>query len=139
MAREPVWSRSLTVPIARRIPPRRRSAALRAIKAIHTAIFFSVLAMIFLIAWDGARGRPRRRTAVATGIALTESAVFASNNQVCPLSPLAEDLGAASGSVTDIYLPGWLSRRIPVLSGTLLVVGLGLNLVACRRQARSPR
>jgi hypothetical protein len=138
MARTPVWSRYLTVPIARRIPTRHWPATLRAIKLAHTAIFFSVLAMIFLIAWDGARGRPRRRTAVAAGIALAEAAVFASNNQVCPLSPLAEDLGAESGSVTDIYLPGWLSRRIPVLSGTLLVVGLGLN-VAARRRARSPR
>ena len=65
-------------------------------------------------------------------MALAETVVFASNNQVCPLTPLAEELGAASGSVTDIYLPGWLSRRIPVFSGTTLVVGLVLNVRAWR-------
>ena len=103
-----------------------------AIKALHSAIFFSVAGLIVLFAWDGWRGRPRRRSGVAATIALAEAAVYASNNQVCPLTPLAEDLGAASGSVTDIYLPDWLSRRIPILSGSLLVVGLILNLHAWR-------
>ena len=36
------------------------------------------------------------------GVALTESAVYGSNNQVCPLIQLAEELGAPSGSVTDV-------------------------------------
>jgi len=130
--REPVWSGFLTRPLAARIPEERRSATLMAIKAVHSAVFFSVAALILLVAWDGARGRPRRRTAAALGVALTETAVFVSNNQVCPLTPLAEELGAASGTVTDIYLPRWLSRRIPVLSGTTLVVGLMLNFRAWR-------
>lgn len=51
-----------------------------------------------------------------------------SNNQVCPLSPLAEELGAESGSVTDIFLPDWISRRIPVIGGSVLIVGLILNI-----------
>lgn len=128
--REPVWSGFLTTRLATRIPDERRPATLVAIKAFHSAVFFSVAALILLVAWDGVRGRPGRRTGAALGVALAETVVFASNNQVCPLTPLAEELGAASGTVTDIYLPDWLSRRIPILSGSTLVVGLVLNLRA---------
>jgi hypothetical protein len=128
--REPVWSGVLTTPLARRVPVERRPATLTAIKLAHTAVFFSVLAMILLLTWDGVRGRPRRRTVLALGVAMTETAIYASNNQVCPLSPLAEALGAPSGSVTDIFLPEPLSRRIPVLSGSTLAVGVALNLRA---------
>lgn len=103
--REPAWSDVLTEPLARRIPADRRPASLVAIKVAHTAIFFSILALIVLLTWDGLRGRPRRRTAIALGIAVSETAVYATNNQVCPLSPLAESLGAPRGSVTDIFLP----------------------------------
>jgi hypothetical protein len=133
-ARRPVWSGAITRPLGARIPDRWRAPAVRAIKAAHTAVFFSVASLILLFAWDGLRHRPRRRTAIAAGIALSESVVFASNNLVCPLTPLAEQLGASSGSVTDIYLPDWLSRRIPLVGGSVLALGLVLNLraVACR-------
>jgi hypothetical protein len=83
---------------------------------------------ILLFAWDGLRERPGRRGAAALAVALGETAVYLSNNQVCPLTPLAEELGAESGSVVDIFLPGWLSRRIPLLGGSALVIGLVLNL-----------
>ena len=56
--REPVWSDVLTAPLARRIPAGRRPATLAAIKVAHTAIFFSVLAMIVLLTWTAcAAGR----------------------------------------------------------------------------------
>ena len=59
--------------------------------------------------WDGFRGRRRRRTEIAGALAVAETMIFVSNNQVCPLTTLAEDLGARRGSVTDILLPNWLS------------------------------
>jgi hypothetical protein len=111
--RRPIWSGALTGPLARHIPERWRPAVLVFIKAFHSAAFFSISGLILLFTWDGFRGRLRRRTAIAGAVALTESAVYASNNQVCPLTPLAEALGSPSGSVTDIYLPEWLSRRVP--------------------------
>jgi hypothetical protein len=132
--RQPVWSGPLTKPLAARIPARSRPAALAIIKFIHTAVFFSIAALIALFTWDGIRQRPRRRTGVAAVIALIEALVYGSNNQVCPLTPLAEELGAASGSVTDIYLPGWLSRRIPLIGSAALIVGMVLNVRARRRQ-----
>jgi hypothetical protein len=128
------WSMAFTRPVARRTPEAVRPAVLAVIKAIHTAIFVSVAAQIVVIVWDGLRQRPRRRTALALAIALGESAVYASNNQVCPLTPLAEDLGAADGSVTDIFLPRVVSSRIPLVGGSAVVLGLGLNLLALIRR-----
>lgn len=135
-SRRPVWSGPLTSKIAPLVPGRRRRAALNVIKAVHSAIFFSVAALIVLFAWDGVRQRQSRRTGIAAGIAVAESAIFASNNLVCPLTPLAEELGASSGSVTDIFLPDWISRRIPLVAGTVLVVGLLLNARAWKTTDR---
>jgi hypothetical protein len=122
----------LTTRLAAFIPARRRAAALAVIKALHTMIFASVGGAIGLFVWDGLRQRPGRRAAIALGIVLTESAVYASNNQVCPLTPLAEELGAERGSVADIFLPEWFARRIPLFGGTALAVGLILNARAWR-------
>jgi hypothetical protein len=132
--RSPTWSGRFTEPAARRIPETWHGPALNAIKAIHTVLFASIGAAIVLFVWDGIRGRPGRRTATALGIALAESAVYLSNNQVCPLTPLAEELGADSGSVVDIFLPDAAARRIPLVSTSALLLGIGLNLRALRRR-----
>jgi hypothetical protein len=127
-SRQPGWSVVLTTPLAALIPVRRRPAALSVIKALHTVIFASVAGAIGLFLWDGLRQRRGRRAAVALGVVLTESAMYVSNNQVCPLTPLAEQLGAERGSVADIFLPDRLARRIPLVGSSALVLGLALNL-----------
>lgn len=134
--RHPSWSGALTAPLLRIIPAHRRGEAHRAIKAIHTGAFLSVAGALALALWDGLTGRPRRRTAIAGGIVLAESAAFVSNNQVCPLTPLAEELGAERGSVTDIFLPDWLARRTPLVAGSLAVLTLLLNARAWARRSR---
>ncbi len=135
--RDPVWSQWVTAPLAARIPVRERPRVLVAIKAFHTAAFFSIGAMVALFAWDGLRQRPSRRTGIAAAVALGETLVYVSNNQVCPLTPLAEAFGAESGSVVDIFLPPWISERIPPISGGVLLVGLGANLLALHRRGRA--
>jgi hypothetical protein len=135
--RTPVWSQYITEPVARHAPAGWRPALLTAIRAAHTLIFVSVGAAIALFAWDGARGRTGRRPVAALGLALAESAVYLSNNQVCPLTPLAEELGAERGAVADMFLPGWLARRIPIVASSALVLGLALNLRAAARRRRS--
>jgi hypothetical protein len=132
--RQPVWSGAIIEPLTKFIPTERRLQALAAIKAIHTAIFFSIASAVVLTLWDGIRGRPGRRTAIAGGVVLAESALFVSNNQVCPLTPLAEELGAGRGSVVDIFLPDWAARRIPVVAGSAAALALVLNLRAWRGQ-----
>lgn len=125
--RRPVWSHVLTTPLARRVPRAQRAVVLALIKGIHSVAFFSIAGLILLFTWEGLRGRRRRRATVAGLVAVAESAIYASNNFVCPLTPLAEALGASRGSVTDIYLPDWLSRRVPLFGGGTLLVGLVLH------------
>jgi hypothetical protein len=137
--RKPVWSGGLTTPLAAVVRPEWRASALNGIKAIHTAIFATVGGAILLVVWDGVLQLPRRRTVVAGCLVVVESAIYASNNQVCPLTPLAEQLGARRGSVADIYLPDCLSRRIPVIGGSAMLAGLALNALARLRNARSNR
>ncbi len=133
--RSPGWSGALTAPLARRIPAAAHPAMLAMIRTVHTVIFASVAAMIGVVVWDGLHGRPGRRTAAALAVVLAESATYVSNNQVCPLTPLAEEMGAERGSVVDIFLPAWAARRIPAVSVALVMVGLLLNARAlCRRR-----
>jgi hypothetical protein len=106
------------------------------IKAVHTAAFITISGSILLFTWDGVRRRPGRRASIAAAVGIAESVIFASNDFVCPLTPLAEELGAASGSVTDIYLPRWVSERIPALGGSVLVLGLVVRLPVWRRRVR---
>ena len=80
------------------------------------------------VLWDGIRQRPGRRGAAAVGVAVVEAAVYVSINQVYPLTPLAEELGAERGSVADMFLPDWPSRHIPIVSVTALLIGLALNM-----------
>ena len=129
----PRWSGAITRPLATRIAPPWRRPALVFIKGVHTIAFFSISALIGVVVWDGVRSDPRRRTVGAALVALGEAAVYGTNNFVCPLTPLAEELGAARGTVTDLYLPTWLSTRIPLLGGAGLILGLVLNLRAARR------
>jgi len=94
---------------------------------VHTAAFALISGSILVFTWDAIRGRGGQRSLVAAGIAITETVIFGSNNQVCPLTPLAEELGAESGTVTDIYLPRAVSDRIPMLGGSALVLGLAIQ------------
>jgi hypothetical protein len=130
LRRTPAWSGVLTRPLAGLIPAGWRPGVLTVIKAIHTVIFASIGTLIAVFVWDGIRGRPGRRATTALGVALGEAAIYVSNNQVCPLTPLAEELGAESGSVVDIFLPDRLARRIPVVSSGVLLLGMALHVRA---------
>jgi hypothetical protein len=120
--------------MARWIPEAWRQRTLAIIKAVHTAIFVSISAAVALTVWDGLRGRPTRRTAIAGGVVLGESLVYVSNNQVCPLTPLAEEFGAERGSVVDLYLPATVARQIPLVAGSSAALALLLNLRALRKR-----
>jgi hypothetical protein len=126
-ARRAAWSEPLTRPLSRSLPTEWWPVALVAIKTIHTVIFVSIGAAIALFVWDGIRQRPGPRAACALGLALVETGVYVSNNQVCPLTPLAEEFGAERGAVVDMFLPSWAARKIPLIAGSALVLGLALN------------
>jgi len=46
-------------------------------------------------------------------VVATESLIFAGNGFRCPLTRIAERLGAERGSVTDIYLPSGSPATFP--------------------------
>jgi hypothetical protein len=101
------------------LPPDPRRLAL--IRAVHTAAWASVEFCVGFLLWSGARGRSDRRAAAAAAVVAGECAVFAADGFRCPLTGLAERAGAASGSVTDIYLPRWFAGNLPLIHLPLLV------------------
>jgi hypothetical protein len=109
-----------------------RTAAIAAIKIIHSAIFLVNSASVLHIFWAGVRRRPSRWTRFALMAALAESAVFVVNRGRCPLTGVVTDLGAENGRVSDIFLPRWFADRIPQLCTPPLVLGL-LGLLLRRR------
>ncbi|MGH8949033.1 MAG: hypothetical protein ACRDXF_09255 [Acidimicrobiia bacterium] len=101
------------------MPDQRRTLAL--VKGIHTVIWALVEAAMVYLLVSGASGRSDRRAGTAAAIVGAESLVFLANGARCPLTGLAESLGAQDGSVTDLYLPGWLARSLPLLHVPLVV------------------
>lgn len=112
-----------------------RAVALFAVKAVHSAIFVVLLGSILRFTADGWRGRRDRTTAVAAGLVIVEIGVFLSNRGRCPLTGVAEELGAEDGRVSDIFLPEVLARTLPVWSTAILLLGV----VGHVRSARARR
>ena len=83
------------------------------VKVVHTAAWFSIESCVAYLLYAGVTGRTDRRAAIAAGVVFGESAVFAANRFRCPLTELAQSLGAESGSVTELYLPKWFATCRP--------------------------
>jgi hypothetical protein len=105
----------------------RNDAALTLIKAAHTLAWFSIESCMAYVLYAGAARRTDRRTALAGAVVAGESLIFAANGFRCPLTQLAENYGAADGSVTDIWLPRWLARNLPAIHVPLLAAAAYLN------------
>jgi hypothetical protein len=101
--------------------------ALILVKTVHTAIWALVEAAMAYLLVSGLARRTDRRAGVAGAIVAGESLVFLANGARCPLTEVAESLGAEDGSVTDIYLPGWLARSLPVIHVPLVAAAVWLH------------
>ncbi len=77
------------------------------------------------------------KTAIAAGVVVGESLIFVGNRCRCPLTRVAEALGAACGSVTDIYLPLWLASYIVPIHVPLLALALSLHARNFLRRSRA--
>ena len=82
--------------------------------------------MLYVL-YAGLARRSDRRAAIAAGVVAGESLVYAADGFRCPLTSLAERLGARRGSVTDIYLPEWLARNLPAIHVPLIVFAAFLH------------
>jgi hypothetical protein len=98
--------------------------ALVAVKTIHTAIFASLAWAVLYTFYSGITGRVTRKTGVAVVAVLAETVIYAGNDFHCPLTTVAEDLGAGDGTVGDIFLPPWFARHLPQISSTIMGIGL---------------
>jgi len=102
--------------------------SLAVVRAVHAAVFLVELAAILWLVVTGLVGRRDRTVALAGALVAAEAAVFIANGGVCPLTPLAERLGARRGSVSDIFLPDAIARTIPIWSSTLVALGVALHV-----------
>jgi hypothetical protein len=113
--------------VGRLLPPSWRRSALVAVKAVHSLIYFSIEFCMGYLIYAGLKGREGSRTAIAAGVVAGESLIFVGNRCRCPLTGLAENLGAASGSVTDLYLPSFLASNLVPIHVPLLALAVGLH------------
>ena len=114
--------------------PTMRSAGLIAVKAVHSALFFAIGGCLVYFLASGIARRSDRRAVLAGAVVAGEALIFAANGMRCPLSDVAEDLGAEDGSVADIYLPRPLREHLPAVTGPMF--GLAIVLHACNIRAR---
>jgi hypothetical protein len=108
--------------------------AIKAIKAIHTLAWFSIEACMVYVLYAGFARRSDRSAGIAAAVVAGESLIFAGNGFRCPLTKLAERLGAERDSVTDIYLPRWFADNLPAIHVPLM--GLAGYLHARNLRAR---
>ena len=97
------------------------------VKVVHTAAWFSIESCVAYLLYAGLSGRTDRRAAIAAGVVFGESALFAANRFRCPLTELAQSLGAESGSVIELYLPKWFAHNLPAIHVPLLVLVVFLH------------
>ena len=123
---------------AQRVPewmdsPRHRNVALHVVKGAHTVVFLALGAGVLETLRAGICQRPSRATGLAIVATFGEGVVLLASGNRCPLTGLAEELGAADGRVSDIFLPAWFARRIPSIFATLFGFGLGRLIEAQAR------
>jgi hypothetical protein len=97
-------------------------SALTAVKAIHTLAWFSIESCVVYLLYAGFVKRTDRRAAIAAVVVGGESLIFAANGFRCPLTAVAESLGAENGSVTDIFLPRWFAHNLPAIHVPLIIL-----------------
>lgn len=95
------------------------------IKLIHTLIFVVLSARVLYALYSGAVGGITAWTWIALAAIVGEGFALGVSGGRCPLTRLAERLGATKGSVADLFLPKWFADRIfPTCGSTFLVAGL---------------
>jgi hypothetical protein len=107
------------------------------VKAVHSLIYFSIEFCMGYLIYTGLKGREDRRTTIAAGVVAGECLIFVGNRCRCPLTGVAEALGAVSGSVTDIYLPGFLAANLVPIHVPLLALALCLHARNFLRRSRA--
>jgi hypothetical protein len=83
-----------------------------------------MVACLAYILYCAIAGRYDWTLLIALAAIFIEGLVLLLNRGRCPFTTLAEKHGAASGAVTDLFLPEWLSRHTFKVSTTLFIIEL---------------
>lgn len=111
-------------------PDGRRSArhiALASVKVLHTLAWFSIESCMTYLVYAGFAKRSDRRAVLAAAVVGGESVIFAANGFRCPLTDVAESLGADDSSVTDIFLPRGFAHSLPAIHVPLILLAVYLH------------
>lgn len=98
-----------------------------ALKVAHTLLWAAVEVSMAYLLYAGLKRRSGRSVAVAGAVVAGESVIFLANGARCPLTRMAESMGAERGSVTDIFLPRWFARNLPAIHVPLVVLATLLH------------
>ena len=126
--------REILPPEVPREAPGEHGRALVAVKVIHTLAWFSIESCMAYLLYAGFAKRTDRRAAVAAAVVGGETLIFAANGFRCPLTDVAESLGAEDGSVTDIFLPPWFAHDLPAIHVPLILLTAFLHGRNLRRR-----
>ena len=114
------------------------SGAVVAVKAAHSAIFFGLLWSLLVLFYKGVRGRSDRTAAIAGALVVGEAIVFYGNGRRCPLTGVAEDLGAESGAVTFMFLPRPIAQHIFEIALPIVLMSFALHARNLLQERRRP-
>ncbi len=106
-----------------------KAQALLWVRWIHTVIYLLMVAAIAALLSAGITGYAGVWLWISLGLLGVETAVFIGNGMKCPLTALAIRYGAEKGYAFDTLLPERFTRYTFRFFGTLMVLGLVLNIL----------
>jgi hypothetical protein len=107
------------------------NTAIFLIKFVHTLIFLFFAGCIGVVVYSALTGWITNLTWIAFWLVVLECVIFVGNGWRCPLTNYAERLGAANGSVADLFVPLWFAKRLPWIAGSVFALAsLGVALRA---------
>jgi len=89
------------------------------VKFFHTIIFLILSMCVGIVLYTSIVDNITSVTWISFIIILIEGAVLTISGWKCPLTKYAEKLGAANGTVTDIFLPRWIADRTFLICGII--------------------
>lgn len=96
------------------------------VKAVHSAIFLAMVAAIAYLLFAGVSDHDGWPAMVALSMPAIEGVIFFGNRKRCPLTDLAERIGAERGSVTDMFMPRLIADRTFEVFTPLYLAGAAL-------------
>jgi hypothetical protein len=94
------------------------------IRLVHSIIYFFMIACLGYILYCAIVGRYDWTLLIAVAAIVIEGLILILNRGRCPLTNLAEKHGAASGSVTDLFLPMWFARNTFRIATIIFIIEL---------------